>query len=135
MPVAVVIGADPGTLIAAVAPVPDNMSEYQFAGLMRGRRVELVRCMAVPIDVPAQAEIVIEGYVSRSDYGSEGPFGDHTGYYNEVERYPVFNVSAITMRRDPIYLSTFTGRPARPLSYKQHDAVGSTTTHRGRSRP
>ena len=111
MPVAVVIGADPGTLIAAVAPVPDNMSEYQFAGLMRGRRVELVRCKTVPIDVPAQAEIVIEGYVSRSDYGNEGPFGDHTGYYNEVERYPVFNVSAITMRRDPIYLSTFTGRP------------------------
>ena len=111
MPVAVVIGADPGTLIAAVAPVPDNMSEYQFAGLLRGRRVELVRCKTVPIDVPAEAEIVIEGHVSRSEYGNEGPFGDHTGYYNEVERYPVFNVSAITMRSDPIYLSTFTGRP------------------------
>ena len=111
MPVAVVIGADPGTLIAAVAPVPDTMSEYQFAGLLRGRKVELVRCKTVPIDVPAEAEIVIEGHVSRTEYGDEGPFGDHTGYYNEVDRYPVFTVSAITMRSDPIYLSTFTGRP------------------------
>ena len=111
MPVAVVIGADPGTLIAAVAPVPDTMSEYQFAGLLRGRKVELVPCKTVPIDVPAEAEIVIEGHVSRTDYGDEGPFGDHTGYYNEIDRYPVFTVSAITMRKDPIYLSTFTGRP------------------------
>jgi 4-hydroxy-3-polyprenylbenzoate decarboxylase len=111
MPVAVVIGADPGTLIAAVAPVPDTMSEYQFAGLLRGKKVELVRCKTVPIDVPAEAEIVIEGHVSRTDYGDEGPFGDHTGYYNEIDRYPVFTASAITMRNDPIYLSTFTGRP------------------------
>ena len=105
------IGADPGVTLAAVTPVPDTMSEYQFAGLLRGKRVELVDCVTVPIKVPATAEIVIEGHVSLDELGDEGPYGDHTGYYNAVEPFPVFTVSAITMRRDPIYLSTFTGRP------------------------
>jgi 4-hydroxy-3-polyprenylbenzoate decarboxylase len=111
LPVAVVIGADPGTIIAAVTPVPDTLSEYQFAGLLRGRRVELADCLTVPLKVPATAEIVLEGHVSLDEYGDEGPFGDHTGYYNAVEQFPVFRISALTMRRDPIYLSTFTGRP------------------------
>ena len=111
LPCAAVIGADPGVTLAAVTPVPDTMSEYQFAGLLRGRRVELVDCVTVPIKVPATAEIVIEGHVSLEEYGDEGPYGDHTGYYNAVEPFPVFTVSAITMRKDPIYLSTFTGRP------------------------
>ena len=111
LPAAVVIGADPGTILAAVTPVPDTLSEYQFAGLLRGRKVELVDCRTVPLKVPAEAEIVLEGHVSLDDYGDEGPYGDHTGYYNSVEKFPVFKISAITMRRDPIYLSTFTGRP------------------------
>ena len=111
LPAAVVLGADPGTILAAVTPLPDTLSEYQFAGLLRGRKVELVDCKTVPLKVPAQAEIVLEGHVSLDDYGDEGPYGDHTGYYNAVERFPVFTVSAITMRRQPIYLSTFTGRP------------------------
>jgi 4-hydroxy-3-polyprenylbenzoate decarboxylase len=111
LPAAVVIGADPGTIIAAVTPVPDTLSEYQFAGLLRGKRVELVDCKTVPLKVPAEAEIVLEGHVALDEYGDEGPYGDHTGYYNAVEQFPVFRVSAITMRRDPIYLSTFTGRP------------------------
>jgi 4-hydroxy-3-polyprenylbenzoate decarboxylase len=111
LPAAVVIGADPGTILAAVTPVPDTLSEYQFAGLLRGHKVELVDCKTVPLQVPADAEIVIEGHVLLDEYGDEGPFGDHTGYYNSVEKFPVFKVSAITMRRDPIYLSTYTGRP------------------------
>jgi len=111
IPAAVVIGADPGCILAAVAPVPDTLSEYQFAGLLRNEKVELVACKTVPLKVPAEAEIVIEGHVSLSDYGAEGPYGDHTGYYNSVEEFPVFKISAITMRRDPIYLSTYTGRP------------------------
>ncbi|MGK2871906.1 MAG: UbiD family decarboxylase [Alphaproteobacteria bacterium] len=111
LPAAVVIGSDPGTILAAVTPVPDTLSEYQFAGLLRGERVELVDCKTVPLKVPAQAEIVLEGHVSLTDYGDEGPYGDHTGYYNSVEQFPVFTLSAITMRRDPLYLSTFTGRP------------------------
>jgi 4-hydroxy-3-polyprenylbenzoate decarboxylase len=111
LPVAAVIGADPGTILAAVTPVPDTLSEYQFAGLLRGRKVELVDCKTVPLKVPAEAEIVLEGHVSLDDYGDEGPYGDHTGYYNSVEKFPVFTLSAITMRRHPIYLSTFTGRP------------------------
>ncbi|MCK6451812.1 MAG: UbiD family decarboxylase [Alphaproteobacteria bacterium] len=110
-PAAVVIGADPGTILAAVTPVPDTLSEYQFAGLLRGRRVELVDCKTVPLAVPAEAEIVLEGHVSLDDYRDEGPYGDHTGYYNAVEQFPVFTLSAITMRQKPIYLSTFTGRP------------------------
>ena len=111
LPAAVVIGADPGTILAAVTPVPDTLSEYQFAGLLRGKKVELVDCKTVPLKVPAEAEIVLEGHVSLDDYGDEGPYGDHTGYYNSVEQFPVFTISAITMRRQPIYLSTFTGRP------------------------
>ncbi|WP_439816587.1 UbiD family decarboxylase [Zavarzinia sp. CC-PAN008] len=111
LPVAVVLGADPGTILAAVTPVPDTLSEYQFAGLLRNAKVELADCLTVPLKVPAQAEIVLEGHVSLDDYGDEGPYGDHTGYYNSVEPFPVFTVSAVTMRREPIYLSTFTGRP------------------------
>lgn len=110
-PAAVVIGADPGTILAAVTPVPDTVSEYHFAGMLRGKKVELVDCKTVPLQVPAQAEIVLEGHVSLEDYQNEGPYGDHTGYYNSVEPFPVFTISAITMRKDPIYLSTFTGRP------------------------
>jgi 4-hydroxy-3-polyprenylbenzoate decarboxylase len=111
LPAAAVIGADPGTILAAVTPVPDTLSEYQFAGLLRGKKVELVDCKTVPLKVPAEAEIVLEGHVSLDEYGDEGPYGDHTGYYNSVEKFPVFTLSAITMRRHPIYLSTFTGRP------------------------
>src|SRR3954452_19720626 len=111
LPAAVVIGADPGTIIAAVTPIPDTLSEYQFAGLLRGRRVELVDCKTVPLKVPATAEIVLEGHVALDEYGDEAPSGDHTGYYNAVYQFPVFRVSAMTMRREPIYLSTFTGRP------------------------
>jgi len=111
LPAAVVLGADPGTILAAVTPIPDTLSEYQFAGLLRGNRVELVGCVTQPLKVPAEAEIVIEGEVSLTDYRDEGPYGDHTGYYNSVERFPVFTATAITMRAKPIYLSTFTGRP------------------------
>ena len=110
-PAAVVLGADPGTILAAVTPIPETLSEYQFAGLLRGRRVDLVDCHSVPLKVPAHAEIILEGYVSLETYGQEGPYGDHTGYYNAVESFPVFTLTAITRRRDPIYLSTFTGRP------------------------
>ena len=111
LPAAAVIGADPATILAAVTPVPDTLSEYQFAGLLRGARVALADCVSQPLKVPAEAEIVLEGEVSLSDYRDEGPYGDHTGYYNAVEQFPVFTVTAITMRRDPIYLSTYTGRP------------------------
>ena len=111
MPAAIVIGADPATIIAAVTPVPETLSEYQFAGLLRGQKLDLVPCKTQPLKVPAQAEIVIEGHVMLDEYGDEGPYGDHTGYYNSVEKFPVFKATAITMRRDPIYLSTFTGRP------------------------
>ncbi|RMD62294.1 MAG: UbiD family decarboxylase, partial [Alphaproteobacteria bacterium] len=111
LPAAAVIGADPGTILAAVTPVPETLSEYHFAGLLRGRRVELVPCRTVPLKVPAEAEIVIEGLVSLDEVRDEGPYGDHTGYYNAVEPFPVFTVTAITRRRKPVYLSTFTGRP------------------------
>ena len=111
LPAAVVLGADPGTILAAVTPVPDTLSEYQFAGLLRGAKAELVPCKTVPLMVPAQAEIVLEGHVLLDEHAEEGPYGDHTGYYNSVETFPVFQVTAITMRRDPIYLTTFTGRP------------------------
>ena len=111
LPAAAVIGADPATILAAVTPVPETLSEYQFAGLLRGARVDLADCVSQPLKVPAEAEIVLEGEVSLTDYRDEGPFGDHTGYYNSVEKFPVFTVTAITMRRDPIYLSTYTGRP------------------------
>jgi 4-hydroxy-3-polyprenylbenzoate decarboxylase len=111
LPACAVIGADPGTILAAVTPVPDALSEYQFAGLLRGASVELVPAKTQPLLVPAQAEIVIEGEVRLDEYLDEGPYGDHTGYYNAVEPFPVFQVTAITMRRDPIYLTTHTGRP------------------------
>ncbi|MCR5877494.1 UbiD family decarboxylase [Phenylobacterium sp. J367] len=111
LPACAVIGADPGTILAAVTPVPDTLSEYQFAGLMRGRALDLVPAKTVPLMVPAHAEIVLEGHVHLDAYEDEGPYGDHTGYYNSVERFPVFEITAVTMRRDPIYLTTFTGRP------------------------
>ena len=109
-PVAVVLGADPATLLAAVTPVPDTMSEYQFAGLLRGARTELVDCIGSGLQVPASAEIVLEGVIG-DETAEEGPHGDHTGYYNEAERFPVFTVERITSRRSPIYHSTYTGRP------------------------
>ncbi len=111
MPVAAVIGADPATIVSAVMPLPESMSEYQMSGLLRGKKLDLVDCKTIPLQVPAEAEIVIEGHVVQNETGEEGPYGDHTGYYNAVEPFPVFEVSAITRRRDPIYLSTFTGRP------------------------
>ncbi len=110
-PVAVAIGADPATLLAAVTPVPDTLGEYQFAGLLRGARTELVRCISHDLEVPASAEIVLEGFIHPGDVAAEGPHGDHTGYYNEVERFPVMSVERITMRRQPIYHSTYTGKP------------------------
>jgi 4-hydroxy-3-polyprenylbenzoate decarboxylase len=111
LPACAVIGADPGVILAAVTPVPDTLSEYQFAGLLRGSKVDLVPAKTVPLMVPAQAEIVIEGHVLLDEFEDEGPYGDHTGYYNSVEKFPVFKVSAITMRRDAVYHTTFTGRP------------------------
>jgi 4-hydroxy-3-polyprenylbenzoate decarboxylase len=111
LPAAVVIGADPGTILAAVTPIPDTLSEYQFAGILRGKKAELVDCKTIPLKVPAEAEIILEGHVMLDEYGDEGPYGDHTGYYNSVEKFPVFRISAITMRKDPIYLTTYTGRP------------------------
>lgn len=110
-PVAIVLGADPGTILAAVTPIPDTLSEYQFAGLLRGSKLDLVPCKTVPLEVPSEAEIIIEGHVLLDETADEGPYGDHTGYYNSVEKFPVFQVSCITMRKDPIYHSTFTGRP------------------------
>ncbi|MCC8398454.1 MAG: UbiD family decarboxylase [Rickettsia endosymbiont of Labidopullus appendiculatus] len=109
-PAAVVIGANPAVTMAAVMPLPDNMSEYNFAGLLRGKSIELVNCISIDMKVPAHSEIVIEGHVSFDEYLPEGPFGDHTGYYNDVEYFPVFNVKTITMKRQPIYLSTYTGK-------------------------
>ena len=109
-PVAVALGADPATLLAAVAPIPDAVSEYQFAGLLRGARTELVKCIGSSLEVPATAEIVLEG-VLGGETAEEGPHGDHTGYYNEAERFPVMTVERITMRRSPIYHSTYTGKP------------------------
>ena len=109
-PVAVALGADPATMLAAVTPLPDTLSEYQFAGLLRGARTELVKCIGSELQVPATAEIVLEGFLG-GETADEGPFGDHTGYYNEVERFPVMTVQRITLRRDPIYHSTYTGKP------------------------
>ncbi|RLJ68575.1 4-hydroxy-3-polyprenylbenzoate decarboxylase [Sulfurisoma sediminicola] len=110
-PVAVVIGADPATILGAVTPVPDSLSEYQFAGLLRGAKTELVKCLGSDLQVPATAEIVLEGFIAPNETAPEGPFGDHTGYYNEVAEFPVFTVERITLRRDPIYHSTYTGKP------------------------
>ncbi len=110
-PVAVALGADPATILGAVTPVPDSLSEYQFAGLLRGARTELVKCIGSELRVPASAEIVLEGSIQPGEVALEGPFGDHTGYYNEQEQFPVFTVERITMRREPIYHSTYTGKP------------------------
>ena len=110
-PVAVALGADPATILGAVTPVPDALSEYAFAGLLRGSKTELVQCMGSELQVPASAEFVLEGYLEPGVEADEGPFGDHTGYYNEVDRFPVFTIERITHRRDPVYHSTYTGRP------------------------
>ena len=110
-PVAVALGADPATILGAVTPVPDNLSEYQFAGLLRGARTELTKCIGSDLQVPASAEIVLEGHLMPGETAPEGPFGDHTGYYNEQESFPVLTVERMTMRRDPIYHSTYTGKP------------------------
>ena len=110
-PVAVAIGADPATTLAAVTPIPDTLSEHAFAGLLRGSRTELSRCVTHGLTVPASAEIVLEGYIHPGEEAVEGPFGDHTGYYNEVESFPVFTIERITHRDQPIYHSTYTGRP------------------------
>ena len=109
-PVAVALGADPATMLAAVTPIPDTLSEYQFAGLLRGARTELVKCIGSNLEVPATAEIVLEGSIG-SETAEEGPHGDHTGYYNEAEKFPVLTVERITSRRAPIYHSTYTGKP------------------------
>jgi len=110
-PTAVVIGADPATIISAVMPIPDNVSEFQFSGILSGNRLPTVKCKTIPLEVPANAEIVLEGHTLIDQQKDEGPYGDHTGYYNSVEKFPIFKISAITMRKKPIYLSTFTGRP------------------------
>jgi 4-hydroxy-3-polyprenylbenzoate decarboxylase len=111
MPIAIAIGADPALILAAVMPLPEAMSELSFAGVLRGQRTRVGRALTADLPVPADAEIVIEGTVSAEETAPEGPYGDHTGYYNTVEDFPVVTVSAVTMRRNPIYLSTFTGRP------------------------
>ncbi len=110
-PVAVALGADPATILAAVTPVPDTLSEYAFAGLLRGAKTELVKCRTLDLQVPASAEFVLEGHIHPGEEALEGPFGDHTGYYNEQERFPVFTIDCITHRDKPIYHSTYTGRP------------------------
>lgn len=110
-PLAVALGADPATLLAAVTPVPDSLSEYAFAGLLRGTKSEVVKCISCDLDVPASAEIVLEGYIEPGEMAAEGPYGDHTGYYNETASFPVFTVTHLTQREKPIYHSTYTGRP------------------------
>ena len=110
-PVSVALGADPATILAAVTPVPDSLSEYAFAGLLRGSKTEVANCLSNDLQVPASAEIVLEGFIYPDEMAKEGPFGDHTGYYNEVDEFPVFTVERITQRQVPIYHSTFTGRP------------------------
>lgn len=110
-PVSVVLGCDPATILGAVTPVPDGLSEYAFAGLLRGQKTELVKCIGNDLQVPAMAEFVLEGFIYPNEVADEGPFGDHTGYYNEVDKFPVFTVERITHRENPIYHSTYTGRP------------------------
>ncbi len=110
-PVAVALGADPATILGAVTPVPDTLSEYAFAGLLRGGKTEVTQCIGSDLQVPASAEFILEGYIDPDELADEGPFGDHTGYYNEVDRFPVFTVERITHRSRPIYHSTYTGRP------------------------
>lgn len=110
-PVSIAIGADPATILATVTPIPDTLSEYAFAGLLRGSKTEVIKCLTNDLQVPASAEFVLEGVIEPDDMADEGPFGDHTGYYNEVDKFPVFTVKKITHRQDPIYHSTYTGRP------------------------
>ncbi|MGB2115181.1 MAG: 4-hydroxy-3-polyprenylbenzoate decarboxylase [Porticoccaceae bacterium] len=110
-PVAIALGADPATTLGAVTPVPDSLSEYAFAGLLRGEKTSVTQCIGSDLQVPATAEIILEGYLQPGEEADEGPFGDHTGYYNEVERFPVLTVERITHRKEPIYHSTYTGRP------------------------
>jgi 4-hydroxy-3-polyprenylbenzoate decarboxylase len=110
-PVAVALGADPATILGAVTPVPDTLSEYGFAGLLRGGKTDVVKCIEHDLQVPASAEIILEGFIYPDDMAEEGPFGDHTGYYNEVDQFPVLTVARITQRKQPIYHSTYTGRP------------------------
>lgn len=110
-PIAVALGADPATILGAVTPVPDSLGEYQFAGLLRGAKTEVVQCLSHTLQVPASAEIVLEGFIYPNETAIEGPYGDHTGYYNEQETFPVFTIERITMRRNPIYHSTYTGKP------------------------
>jgi 4-hydroxy-3-polyprenylbenzoate decarboxylase len=110
-PVAVALGADPATILGAVTPVPDSLSEYAFAGLLRDGKTEVVKCVSNDLQVPAHAEIILEGYIAPGEMAPEGPYGDHTGYYNEVDEFPVFTVTHVTQRRQPIYHSTYTGRP------------------------
>jgi len=110
-PLAVALGADPATILGAVTPVPDTLSEYQFAGLLRGAKTEVIKCIGNDLQVPASAEIVLEGAIHPGETALEGPYGDHTGYYNEQETFPVFTIDRITMRRNPIYHSTYTGKP------------------------
>lgn len=110
-PLAIALGADPATILGAVTPVPDSLSEYQFAGLLRGTKTEIVKCLSHDLQVPASSEIVLEGFIHPNEEALEGPFGDHTGYYNEQETFPVFTVERITMRHNPIYHSTYTGKP------------------------
>ena len=110
-PVAVALGADPATILGAVTPVPDSLSEYQFSGLLRGAKTEIISCLSHDLQVPASAEIVLEGFIHAGETALEGPFGDHTGYYNEQETFPVFTIERITMRRNPIFHSTYTGKP------------------------
>jgi 4-hydroxy-3-polyprenylbenzoate decarboxylase len=110
-PVAVVLGCDPATILGAVTPVPDSLSEYQFAGLLRGGKTELVKCLGSALQVPASAEIVLEGVIHPDEMALEGPYGDHTGYYNEQAEFPVFTIERMTMRKNPVYHSTYTGKP------------------------
>ncbi|CAM3123358.1 3-octaprenyl-4-hydroxybenzoate carboxy-lyase [Vibrio mytili] len=110
-PISVAFGADPATILGAVTPVPDTLSEYAFAGLLRGSKTEVVKSISNDLEVPASAEIVLEGYIDPNEFAEEGPYGDHTGYYNEKELHRVFTITHITMRKDPIYHSTYTGRP------------------------
>ncbi len=110
-PITVALGADPATILAAVTPIPDPLSEYAFAGLLRGNKTDVAQCLSNELQAPASAEIVLEGFIYPDETAPEGPFGDHTGYYNEVEEFPVFTIEKITQRSNPIYHSTYTGRP------------------------
>ena len=110
-PLSVALGADPATILGAVTPIPDAISEYGFAGLLRGSKTEVASCIGNELQAPASAEFVLEGFIYPDEMADEGPYGDHTGYYNEIDQFPVFTIERITHRKDPIYHSTYTGRP------------------------